>query len=83
MKPELTADQWNAAADVFHALAAKGKAALAADKCRAALLWREILGTNERGQILPLPDGCDAAGFPLSSVTAVGAVGSNQPRGFA
>jgi len=83
MKPEVNAEQWNDAADVVLALAAKAKEALAADNCRAAVLWREILGTNERGQILPLPDGCDAAGFPLSTVTAVGAVGSNQPRGFA
>lgn len=83
MKPELTSEQWNIAADTFQAMTAQATRALGADKCRAAFLWREILGTNERGQILPLPDGCDAAGFPLTAVTAVGAVGSNQPRGFA
>ena len=83
MKPALSAEQWNDAADVFLALAANAKEALGADKCRAAFLWREILGSNERGEILPLPDGCDAGGFPLNTVTAVSAVGSNQPRGFA
>lgn len=83
LKPELTVEQWNEAADTFHALAVKAKEALSSDKCRAAFLWREILGENEIGQVLPLPDGCDAAGFALSAVTAVGAVGSNQPRGFA
>lgn len=83
MKPALGVEQWNDAADVFLALAAKAKEALEADRCRAAFLWREILGSNERGEILPLPGGCDAGGFQLNTVTAVRAVGSNQPRGFA
>lgn len=83
MQPELSPSQWNDAAWRLEDFAAMGRDALAADKCRAAKIWRDILGTNDRGQVLPLPDGCDAAGFPIRAVTAVGAVGSNDPRGFA
>lgn len=83
MQPELAEGVWNDAAWRFEDLAKRGREALAADKCRAAKVWRDILGTNDRGQVLPLPDGCDAAGFPVGAVTAVNAVGSNSPRGFA
>lgn len=83
MLPALAEAQWRHAAGILQSLAAKAEEALASDKCRAGFLWREVLGSNERGQILPLPDGCDAGGFRISNVSAVGAVGSNQPRGFA
>jgi hypothetical protein len=83
MKPALESWQWTIAAQGLHRLGEQAGEALGSDRCRAAKIWREILGSNERGQVLPLPDGCDAAGFPIGAVTAVDAVGSNQPRGFA
>jgi hypothetical protein len=83
MKPELDSSQWNNAAQILNRLAEQAREALDSERCCAAKTWREILGTNERGQILPLPQGCDANGFPVGAVTAVSAVGSNDSRGFA
>lgn len=83
MKPTLDPGQWAAAATYFNWLAQQGREALDADTCRAAKIWRDVLGTNERGEVLILPDGCDANGFPLSAISPVTAVGSDQPRGFA
>ncbi|MWV57780.1 nucleotidyltransferase domain-containing protein [Rathayibacter sp. VKM Ac-2754] len=83
MKPELDSWEWTAAADGLNRLAEQARQALDSERCRAAKTWRDILGSNDRGQVLPLPDGCDANGFPVGKVTAVGAVGSNDPRGFA
>jgi hypothetical protein len=83
LKPALDPWQWTNAASTFDRLAGQAREALDAERCRAAKIWRDILGSNERGQVLPLPEGCDAAGFPIGSITAVGALGSNQPRGFA
>lgn len=83
MKPALEAWQWTLAAQTFDRLASRAREAMDADRCMAAKIWREILGENDRGPILPLPEGCDAAGYPIVGVSAVAAVGSNQPRGFA
>ncbi|MEV6266712.1 nucleotidyltransferase [Kribbella sp. NPDC051936] len=83
LKPALLPDQWGSGASKFRELAGLAKQALDADRCRAAKLWRDVLGTNDRGQVLPLPDGCDANGFAIAGVAAVEALGSNQPRGFA
>lgn len=84
LSPGLSNDEWSSAAVVFAHLAAQAKDAVHADdRCRSAYLWRQILGENERGSVFPLPDGCDARGLPISNISAVSAVGSNQPRGFA
>lgn len=83
MKPALESWQWTLAAQTLNNLATKAREALDSERCWAAKIWREVLGVNDRGQVLQLPDGCDAAGFPVGSISAVNAVGSNQPRGFA
>lgn len=83
LKPELDHWQWTNAGCTFTRLAEEARAALDADKCRAAKIWRDILGDNERGPVLPVPEGCDAAGYPVGSITAVGTLGSNRSRGFA
>lgn len=83
LKPALDPEQWMNASQVFERLGSQGREALRSERCRAAKIWRDILGRNERGAILPLPPGCAAAGFPIDAPTAVEGIGSNDPRGFA
>lgn len=83
LKPALEPSQWMNAAQIFDGLATQARAALGSERCRAAKIWRDVLGSNERGAILPLPNGCSDAGLPIGRVSAVNAVGSNDPRGFA
>lgn len=83
LTPGLSAQQWRTAASLFIELADKADEASSSGRCRAAKIWREILGANERGQILPLPPGCAADGSVVPRVTAVSAAGPTQARGFA
>jgi len=71
------------AAQVFARLAAKAEEALRVDRCQAALRWREILGTNDRGPCFEFPPGCDERGQPIRRVREVAAVGSKEAGSFA
>ncbi len=83
LKPELTPAQWIAAAERLDYLTEQADLALDSDPCMAAKLWRQILGDNDRGPVLPLPAGCGANGYAIHNVSAVSSVGVDEPRGFA
>lgn len=83
LAPALAPSHWRTAARTFDELADFAEQALAGSRCGAAKLWRQILGSNERGSILPLPPGCGADGRPVALATAVTATGPSQARGFA
>lgn len=83
LRPALEPQQWLSAAVAFEGLAQLAATALASERCMAAKIWRQILGTNDRGSVLPLPNGCDDGGFPITSIAAVTESGSDEPRGFA
>lgn len=72
-----------AAASQFAALAGNAHRALTLAQCPAAVIWREILGHNDRGPVFPLPPGCDGDGNEIKDVAAVVAVGSKEASGFA
>ncbi len=83
--PALSEPEWLQAAHVFHGLAQRAEGALLASRCAAAKVWREILGRNSRGQVFPLPPGCDAAGFaiPAAGVVNLGmTTGPQEASGF-
>lgn len=71
------------AAQVFAGLAAKAEEALRADRCKAAALWREILGKNGRGWCFALPAGCDEQGNRVPVAAAATAKGSREASPFA
>jgi hypothetical protein len=71
------------AAEKFDELAAKAEEALRADKCKAAALWREILGKNGRGWVFGLPAGCDEQGNKVLVAGALAARGSREASPFA
>ena len=83
MQPDLDPQLWLDAGQVFTGLADDADTALQSERCAAAAIWRRILGQNERGQVLPLPEGCDANGFPISQISPVTGSGIDEPRGFA
>lgn len=71
------------AATTFRDLATKAAQALAADRCPAAVLWREVLGKNEQGWVFALPDDCDERGNTVARVTPITDRGSREARPFA
>ena len=87
--PEVEQSDLERAAKVFSELANKAEEALRLDDGKAAVNWREILGTNERAptSVFPLPPGYDEQGNPVaggsSSVNAAvgtgAGVGSSRP----
>ena len=81
-EPRPTADQLEKAAKVMRDLATKALAALNMDRCPAAATWRAIFGQNDNGWVFPLPEDCDETG-KTRKATALGAIGSNEGRGFA
>lgn len=82
-KPTPERDDLANAAEKFDELAAKAETALRVDKCKAAALWREILGKNGRGWVFGLPAGCDEQGNKVAVAGAVAARGSREASPFA
>lgn len=80
--PALDEAVWLSAAQTFHRLAGLAAVALSAERCAAAAKWREILGTNARGQVLPLPPGCDARGFATTGMAGLAAPRPREARSF-
>lgn len=80
--PAPDATERRAAARVFQRLADEAAQALQLDKCPAAIVWRRILGSNDRGACFPIPPGCDAEGRAIGAVTSVSARGDREAHGF-
>ena len=80
--PALDAAVWRSAAQTIGRLAELAEVALSADRCAAAAKWREILGKNARGQVLPLPPGCDARGFATTGMAGLAASRPREAEGF-
>jgi hypothetical protein len=73
----------HAAATKFRDFATRAAEALAAERCPAAVLWREILGRNEQGFVFLLPEDCDEGGNLVSKVTPIKDQGSAEAHPFA
>lgn len=82
LEPQPEQPDGDRARAVFQDLAGKARQALELDKCPAAILWREILGSNELGDCFPLPAGCDEEGKELERVEVNVSPGSREARGY-
>jgi hypothetical protein len=79
--PELE-DRANAAR-IFTAVAADARLALTLEDCEASVVWRRILGENEKvGWVFPIPPGCSETGQRVTPIANTDR-GSNRDRGFA
>jgi hypothetical protein len=83
-RPTPEPDARAAAADIFSGLSVNARGALVAtSRCKAAAVWRDILGENEQGRCFPIPDGCDEYGRELPVARPSTSTGSSEPSGFA
>lgn len=82
-RPHPDTEDQAAAASAFARLAEDGERALGLPRCPAAVVWRAMLGENDRGHVFPLPPGCDEKGQDIRNVAAVTATGSREASGFA
>jgi hypothetical protein len=62
----------------FAPLAVSATSALDMDECGAAAAWRAIVGRNERGWCITLPDGCGEDGRRIDSVRVVSSRGRRE-----
>jgi len=81
--PAPAASELQAAQTQFGKLAAEAERALGLERCPAAVVWRGILGKNDRGPCFPLPPGCDESGRAIPAVTVNTRRGSDEARPFA
>jgi hypothetical protein len=81
--PTPDASELQAAQTQFGRLAAEAERALGLERCPAAVMWRAILGKNDRGPCFPLPPGCDESGRAIPAVTVNTRRGSDEARPFA
>ena len=71
------------AARVFRSFASDARRALLLDDCKAAVIWRRMLGENEKvGAVFPLPPGCTESGARIAPLINKDR-GSNDDRPFA
>lgn len=83
-RPVPTSEDLKSAAELFARLADKASQAVSEeDRCKAARLWREILGENSNGAVFPIPDGCDEEGRGLPVIATPSSRVTGEPSGFA
>ena len=71
------------AATVFRRLSVEARTALTLDDCAAAVVWRRMLGENDKvGWCFPVPPGCTASGERITALPNSDR-GTNAERGFA
>lgn len=84
-QPVPSADELARAAELLDICNAQSSEALTAERCRAAYLWRQVLGANGHeghDSVFPLPDGCRADGTVIAATAANPLRGGSRERGF-
>lgn len=81
--PAPTVEQLNEAGKVFDELARRGRRAISADRCQAAIEWRYVFGGNGKFDwVFPLPPGCRSTGVEMGAAAANVATGGTGERSF-